>query len=125
MRGDEPTMVGPAHAPKRRARGDEPTLVAPVTTVLHRVVDEAELAKIEASGHRRFPRPSTTFTLLADEGHARLSRGSGWVTRFTVQADVLARYPRLGTERDAEYAIPPGEVEALNDAIVGPIVVLR
>jgi hypothetical protein len=126
VRGDEPTLAGTGQGPKpRRARGDEPTLVAPTTTVLHRVVDAAELAKIEASGHRRFPRPNATFTLLGDEGHARLARGSGWVTRFAVQSDVLSRYPRLGSARDIEYAIPPNEVETLNDAIIGPIVVLR
>jgi hypothetical protein len=126
MRGDEPTTADPAMGPRpRRARGDEPTLVAPTTTVLHRVVDGAELAKIEASGHRRFPRPTATFTLLSDESRARLARGSGWVTRFSVQNDVLARYPKLGGSRDAEYAIPAAEVEMLNDAIIGPIVVLR
>ena len=51
--------------------------------------------------------------------------GSGWLTRFAVLTDVIARYPKIGGKRSEEYAIPASEVEALNDAIVGPIVVVR
>ena len=124
--GDAPTLVGTEGVPKpRRVRGDEPTLVAPMTTVLYRPVDAAELAKIEGSGHRRFPRGERAFTVLVDEAHARLATGSGWLTRFAVRTDVIALYPKLGGARSEEYAIPAGEVEALNDAIVGPIVVVR
>ena len=47
----------------------------------------------------------------------------GFVTRFTVRTDLLAKYQRqiVGAGHHEEYWIPAEELEAFNDAIVGLI----
>lgn len=129
IRGSEPTLVAAdKEVPrKRRARGDEPTLVAPMTMVLYRPVDAAELARLQERGHRTFApiEGAETIQLVCDETHARALAGPGWVTRFALRMDFLSKYPPLGTKPREEHRIPTSELAALNDAIVGPIVVLR
>jgi hypothetical protein len=128
IRGSEPTLTAAGAPPrKRRARGDEPTLAAPVTTVLYRVVDAAELARLQERGHRQFApiEGAETMQFLCDESQARLVAGPGWVTRFAIRNDVLAKYPRTGSPPREEVRIPSSELATLNDAIIGPIVVLR
>jgi hypothetical protein len=112
---------------KRRARGDEPTMVAPVMTVLYRPVDAAELARIQERGHRQFApiEGAETIQLVCDEDNARALAGPGWVVRCSVQTSFLDRHPRTGSKPRDEYRIPASELQALNDALVGPIVVLR
>ncbi|MBT2187417.1 hypothetical protein KK488_10715 [Sphingobium sp. H33] len=52
-----------------------------------------------------------------------LASGSGFVTRFEVDADLLARYPveTAGGRAHQEYWIPAEEMDAFNAAIVGAI----
>lgn len=106
-------------------------------TVLFRPVGSAELALIEATGWRRFPprlADQPIFYPVCDEGYAREiaeqwnvpASGSGFVTRFAVLDDVLARYERrvVGARRHAEHWIPAEELDEFNDAIVGLIEVI-
>ncbi len=107
------------------------------TSTLFRPVGPEELALIEASGWRRFPPrlpDQPIFYPVCDEGYAREiaehwnvpSSGKGYVTRFAVHAEVLARYERkvVGARRHAEHWIPAEELDAFNDAIVGSIEVI-
>ena len=97
---------------------------------LYRAVDAAELAQIDALGHRRFPRvPDDTFfeavsskeaaQASAAEG-ANFGVGAGWVTRFAVSADHYDRHAREGG-----YRIAAAKQASLDEAMVGPIVVIR
>ncbi len=129
-RGSSPTLTAPGAEGgrrPRRARGDEPTLMAPVTRVLYRVVDAAELARIQERGHRSFApmEGAETVQLLVDEDHARALAGPGWVVRFAIQQSVLAEYQPSGAPPRQEYRLPAAHVAVLNASIVGPIVVLR
>ena len=127
VRGSAPTMLAPQFPRKKRLRGDEPTLMAPAATVLYRAVDESELSRIQQLEHKRFApmQGAETIQILCDEQHARAIAGPGWVTRFAVQNNLLSKYARTGAKPREEYRIPAPDVEALNDALVGPIVVLR
>jgi hypothetical protein len=106
-------------------------------TVLFRPVGPAELALIEASGWRRFPprlADQPIFYPVCDEGYAREiaerwnvpASGRGYVTRFAVRDELLARYERkvVGARRHVELWVPAEELEAFNDAIVGAIDVI-
>jgi hypothetical protein len=96
------------------------------TTTLYRPVGAAELAQIVESGYRRFPanddfhpvRAEARARALADSG---VEDGGAWVVRFAVQTDFLARYPAV----DDAHRIPARDLSGFNDAIIGPIVVLR
>lgn len=107
------------------------------TTTLYRPVGQAELDLIAATGHRRFPPrlpDQPIFYPVCNEEYAtqiaarwNTSGGKvGYVTRFAVSADFLARYEVhiVGSRIHAEYWIPAEELEAFNDAIVGPIEVI-
>ena len=110
------------------------------TTVLWRPVGQAELELIEASGWRAFPprlAHQPIFYPVADEEYAvQIARDwnakdaasgyVGYVTRFRVRSDFLARYPieTAGARRHQEYWIPAEEMDAFNAAIVGPIEVV-
>jgi len=129
IRGSAPTLtaVGGGEPRRRRARGDEPTLMAPATTLLYRIVDEAELSRLQERGHRQFApmEGAETIQLLLDEAQARLLAGPGWVTRLAIHNEALKKYARTGSPPREEYRVPSGDLAVLNDAIVGPIVVLR
>ena len=110
------------------------------TTVLWRPVGQAELELIEASGWRAFPprlAHQPIFYPVANEEYAvQIARDwnakdaasgyVGYVTRFRVRSDFLARYPieTAGARRHQEYWIPAEEMDAFNAAIVGPIEVV-
>jgi hypothetical protein len=112
----------------------------PRTTVLWRPVGQKELELIEASGWRAFPRrlahqpifyPVTTEAYavqIARDWNTRdaASGNVGYVTRFRVRSDFLARYPieTAGARAHQEYWIPAEEMDAFNDAIVGAIEVV-
>jgi hypothetical protein len=110
------------------------------TTVLWRPVGQAELELVEASGWRAFPprlAHQPIFYPVANEEYAvQIARDwnakdaasgyVGYVTRFRVRSDFLARYPieTAGARRHQEYWIPAEEMDAFNAAIVGPIEVV-
>jgi hypothetical protein len=104
------------------------------TTTLYRPVGQAELNLIAASGYRRFPPrlpEQPIFYPVCNEEYAaqiasrwNTAEGKvGYVTRFAVRSDFLARYDVhvVGSRIHAEYWIPAEELEAFNDAIVGTI----
>ncbi len=107
------------------------------TRTLYRPVGSAELSLIKASGYRRFPPrlfdqaffyPVSTRAYaeqIARDWNARDS-GSGYVTRFEVSADFLARYEVrvVGARIHEEYWIPTEHLEDFNDAIIGKIEVI-
>jgi len=112
--------------------------VSPRTIELYRPVGPEELALIAESGHRRFPprlpeQPifypvcNEAYASEIAEGWNTRSSGIGHVTRFLVLADFLARYTThvVGAKHHLEYWIPAEELDAFNDAIVGPIAVVR
>ncbi len=49
--------------------------------------------------------------------------GGGFVTRFAVRAEVVARYPvqTVGARHHTELWVPAEELDELNDAIIGDI----
>ncbi|HEX6037183.1 hypothetical protein [Longimicrobium sp.] len=110
------------------------------TTVLWRPVGRAELALIEQSGWTAFPprlEHQPFFYPVANENYAaQIARDwntkdaasgyTGFVTRFRVRSDHLARHPlqTAGARVHQEYWIPAEEMDAFNQAIVGPIEVV-
>jgi hypothetical protein len=107
------------------------------TTTLYRPVGPKELALIAASGYREFPPrlpEQPIFYPVTNEAYAReiaerwnvRPSGAGYVTRFAVREDALARYPvqQVGARIHTEHWIPAGELPAFNAAIVGLIEVI-
>ena len=110
---------------------------APETTLLYRPVGRAELELIEASGWTAFPPRlphQPIFYPVANEAYAvqiardwntrdAASGHAGYVTRFRVRSDFLARYPlhTAGARQHQEYWIPAEDMDAFNASIVGPI----
>jgi hypothetical protein len=109
----------------------------PDTTLLYRPVGRAELALIEASGWTAFPPRlphQPIFYPVANEAYAvqiardwntrdAASGHAGYVTRFRVRSDFLARYPlqTAGARQHQEYWIPAEEMDAFNASIIGAI----
>jgi hypothetical protein len=104
------------------------------TTTLWRPVGEAELDLVAKSGWRRFPSrlpEQPIFYPVCNEQYARQiaerwntkDGAKGYVLRFEVRSDFLARYEKhvVGSKVHEEYWIPAEELEAPNDAIVGAI----
>ncbi|HEV3049857.1 MAG TPA: hypothetical protein VGX50_06100 [Longimicrobium sp.] len=112
----------------------------PETTLLWRPVGQKELELIQASGWRAFPPRlphQPIFYPVANEEYAvQIARDwntkdaasgyVGYVTRFRVRSDYLARHPlqTAGARAHQEYWIPAEEMDELNAAIVGPIEVV-
>ncbi|MFT3770692.1 MAG: ADP-ribosylation/crystallin J1 [Minicystis sp.] len=110
---------------------------AVATTTLYRPVGQAELDLIAATGYRRFPPrlpEQPIFYPVCNEEYAvqiasrwNTTNGQvGYVTRFAVRADFLAKYDVqiVGARTHAEYWIPAEDLERFNDAIVGAIEVI-
>lgn len=107
------------------------------TVTLWRPVGEEELRLITESGFRRFPPRLPDQPIfypvcneryaaeIAERWNARDGR-SGYVTRFAVRTDFLARYERhvVGAPHHEEFWIPAEDLDAFNDAIVGRIEVV-
>ncbi|HST61284.1 MAG TPA: hypothetical protein VLK84_21450 [Longimicrobium sp.] len=112
----------------------------PQITVLWRPVGRAELELIEQSGWTAFPPrlPHQPFFYpVANEAYAvQIARDwntkdaasgyAGYVTRFHVRSDVLARWPvqTAGARMHQEHWIPAEEMDDFNGGIVGPIEVV-
>lgn len=111
-------------------------MTAPVR-ILYRPVGPKELALIEATGFRAFPPrlpEQPIFYPVTNEEYARhiaeqwnvKESGSGYVTRFAVREDFIARYPvqQVGARVHTEHWVPAEELEEFNRNIVGLIEVI-
>lgn len=107
------------------------------TITLYRPVGPQELVLIEASGWREFPprlpEQPIFYPVLNEEYATQISErwnvrdfGSGYVTRFQVDAVFAARYPvqKVGGEIHLELWVPAEELAEFNAHIVGPIEVI-
>ena len=96
-----------------------------------------ELALIAASGFREFPPrlpDQPIFYPVLNEEYARQiardwnvpASGAGYVTRFMVRAEFLARYPeqQVGSSVHRELWIPAEDLAEMNRHIVGLIEVI-
>ena len=105
--------------------------------MLYRPVGPEELALIRASSHRAFPprlpEQPIFYPVLNEEYAADISRkwnvrdyGAGYVTRFRVRTDFLAKYPVqiVGDSTCQELWVPAEDLPAFNDNIVGEIEVI-
>lgn len=105
--------------------------------VLYRPAGPAELALVRASGMQRWPPrlpEQPIFYPVTNERYAREiterwnvpESGAGFVPRFAVRAEAVAKYPvqTVGARHHTELWVPAEELEALNDAIVGLIEVV-
>jgi hypothetical protein len=100
---------------------------------LWRPVGPRELELIAASGMREFPprlpEQPIFYPVLAEAYAIEIARdwnaprGGGFVTRFQVRRDFIARYPIqvAGGRAHSEYWIPAEDLSAFNAAIVGRI----
>jgi hypothetical protein len=109
-----------------------------ITITLYRPTGPRELALVAANGYKRWPPrlpEQPIFYPVTNEDYAvEIARdwnvpnsGVGYVTRFEVDAEFMARYEVhvVGASRHAEWWIPAEELEALNDHIVGLIEVTK
>jgi hypothetical protein len=110
----------------------------PPTTTLWRPTGPQELALVAAADYRawppRLPEQPIFYPVLNEDYAVRIARdwnvpasGSGYVTRFEVETDFLARYPvrRAGGETILELWVPAVELDEFNRHIVGRIEVVR
>ena len=108
------------------------------TTTLYRPIGPTELELIEKSGFHAFPPrlpDQPIFYPVLDGGYAaQIARcwnapayGAGFVTRFEVNDDFLARYDvrTVGSRQHREYWIPAEDLDELNRNIVGEIEVIE
>lgn len=82
----------------------------------------------------RLPEQPIFYPVTTEEYATKIARdwnvsasGAGFVTRFQVQRDYLARYEvhEAGGRDHCEYRIPAEDMDAFNAAIVGQIEVVR
>jgi hypothetical protein len=102
--------------------------------ILFRPVGPKELDLIAVSGWTRFPPrlpDQPIFYPVTNEEYAiQIARdwnvkasGSGFVTRFAVDAAYVTRFPRkiVGSSMHEEIWVPAEELDEFNSRIVGPI----
>jgi len=107
------------------------------TTIQYRPVGPKELALIAASGFREFPprlpEQPIFYPVLNEEYAGQIARewnvpasGAGYVVRFAVRNEFLARYPeqQVGASIHRELWIPAEELAELNRNIVGLIEII-
>ncbi len=109
------------------------------TTILYRPVGKNELALIRESGFTKFPprlREQPIFypvlneeyaTQIARDWNAKRNKDKrGYVTRFQVKTDFLARYEvqTVGASHHQEYWIPAEHLDEFNHNIAGEIEVI-
>jgi hypothetical protein len=108
------------------------------TVTLWRPVGPKELELIVQAGMRAFPprlpEQPIFYPVLTEEYAVKIARdwnapasGSGFVTRFKVRKDFLARYniQEAGGRAHLEYWIPAEDLADFNEAIVGQVEVVR
>lgn len=108
------------------------------TRTLYRPVGPAELDLIRDSGWRAFPprlpEQPIFYPVLNQAYAAQIAKewnvkesGSGFVTRFDVEAEYLEKFPRqvVGGSIHEELWVPAGELEEFNSKIVGRIEVVE
>ena len=108
------------------------------TVVLWRPIGPSELALIERAEMLAFPprlaEQPIFYPVLSEDYAIKIARdwnvpasGSGFVTRFRVRKDFLSAYAvhEAGGAAHLEYWIPAGDLSAFNNAIVGPLEVIR
>lgn len=108
------------------------------TTTLYRPVGPRELALIEESGWKKFPKRLTEqpifYPVMNEEYAAQIARdwnvpasGSGYVTRFDVDAVYLQKFEvqNVGGVIHNELWVPAEELEEFNDHIIGLIEVTQ
>ncbi len=106
----------------------------PVVVTLYRPVNQAELNLIEQTGWKKFPPrlpDQPIFYPVANEAYAnQISKewnvtayGVGYVVAFDLPANFLSKYniENVGGEIHNEYWIPSGELEEMNENILGAI----
>ncbi len=106
-------------------------------TILYRPVGPKELALIAASGHREFPPrlpgQPIFYPVLNEEYARQIARdwnvpasGAGYVTRFAVRNEFVARYPvhTVGGSIHQELWIPAEDLVEMNRNIVSLIEVI-
>ncbi len=106
-------------------------------TMLYRPVGPKELALIAASGFREFPPrlpgQPIFYPVLNEEYARQIARdwnvpasGAGYVTRFAVRNEFVARYPiqTVGSFVHQELWIPAEDLAEMNRNIVGLIEVI-
>ena len=106
-------------------------------TILYRPVGPKELALVAASGHREFPPrlpgQPIFYPVLNEEYARQIARdwnvpasGAGYVTRFAVRNEFVARYPihTVGGSVHQELWIPAEDLAEMNRNIVGLIEVI-
>ena len=106
-------------------------------TILYRPVGPKELSLIAASGYREFPPrlpgQPIFYPVLNEEYARQIARdwnvpasGAGFVTRFAVGKEFVARYPiqTVGGSVHQELWIPAEDLTEMNRNIVGLIEVL-
>ena len=107
------------------------------TVTLYRPLGRQELERIIQTGYHRWPPrlPEQPFFYpVASEEYARQiaehwnvpAGGAGFVARFRVKKSFMDRYPvrQVGGRQHQEWWIPAGDLEELNDNIVGLIEVV-
>lgn len=105
--------------------------------ILYRPVGPKELDLIAASGYREFPPrlpEQPIFYPVTNEEYARhiaeqwnvKENGGGYVTRFAVREEFIARYPvqQVGARIHTEHWIPAEDLAEFNRNIIGPIEVI-
>jgi hypothetical protein len=108
------------------------------TVTLFRPVGAKELALIKASGWKAFPPrlpEQPIFYPVTNEAYAvQIARdwnvksdGSGFVTRFKVEAEYAMRFPKkiVGSTVHEELWVPAQELSEFNSKIVGEIQVIH
>ena len=114
--------------------------MAPETITLYRPVGRKELDLIRESGSLAFPPrlfwQPIFYPVLTEEYAAGIARDwntkdeasgfVGYVTRFRVRADYLARFEvrTVGSRAHQEYWIPAEDLAEFNRNLVGPIEVI-
>ncbi|MEU3074513.1 hypothetical protein [Streptomyces laurentii] len=114
------------------------TASSTTTTTLWRPTGPEELELVRASGWRawpaRLPEQPIFYPVLNEDYAIRIARGwnvphsgVGYVTRFEVGSDFLARYPvqQAGGETILELWVPAEELTEFNRHIVGTIEVVH